>query len=215
MTIDPVKIPQNVYVEDHIVGSISLRQIIICLLSGGLSYGIFASVQAAGLLSGVMATLSWTPLVIGAAFAFIKINGITLTRFCLLIIEKTDKPAIRVWAPRRGITISLGAASAKSEKEVHNEKVVAEAKHRADEKRSRIHELSALLDKGPDETDEEIQQPDLPAISSPEPERSSLPVDKNRVRAEPLDGGTSTLDGVHPPVVEAVVIRDITPPALR
>src|SRR3989338_1763761 len=141
MTIDPVKIPQNVYVEDRIIGSITLRQIIICLLTGGLSYGIFASLKTIGLMSAVTGVLAWTPLVIGAAFAFVKINNITLTRFCLLMLEKTDKPAIRVWAPRRGIMISLGAASAKSEKESQTEKKMEAAKRRAEEKRSRIHEL--------------------------------------------------------------------------
>ena len=206
MTIDPVKIPQNVYVEDRIIGSITLRQIIICLLSGGLSYGLFASTKAAGALSMVTGVLSWTPLVIGAAFAFMKINGISLTRFCLLMLEKMDKPAIRVWAPRRGITISIGAASLRSDKEAAQEKKMEEAKRRAEEKSKRIHELSELLDKGPEETDDQGH-----TIERTTPAASSLPVDKSRVSAEPLESSTP-FDAVQPPSVARALIRDIAPP---
>lgn len=209
MTIDPVKIPQNVYIEDRIIGSITLRQIIICLLTGGLSYGIFASMKAVGIMSAVTGVLAWTPLIIGAAFAFVKINGITLTRFCLLILEKTDKPAIRVWAPRRGITISIGAASLKSDREIANEKKAEAALHRAVEKRERIHELSALLDKGP--SDPEIpQEPDMPL---PEQQQSAfpLPVDKARIRAEPMTEN-GTLNSVRSPSIEPSLVRDLAPP---
>ncbi|TSD00081.1 MAG: Uncharacterized protein Greene101449_367 [Candidatus Peregrinibacteria bacterium Greene1014_49] len=188
MTIDPVKVPQNVYVEDRIIGSITLRQIIICLLTGGISYGIFSSIKAAGVMSGVAGVLAWTPLVIGAAFAFVKINSITLTRFCLLMLEKTDKPAIRIWAPRRGITISIGAASMKSDNEITKEKKAEEVIHRAEEKRERIHELSALLDKGPDDppSDAEQRQEQNAEISEELQSAPALPVDKTRVRVEPL-----------------------------
>lgn len=211
MTIDPVKIPQNVYVEDRIIGSITLRQIIICMLTGGLSYGLFASIQATGLMSSVTGVLAWTPLVIGAAFAFVKINGITLTRFCLLILEKTDKPAIRVWAPRRGITISIGVASLKSDKEVAEEKKIEEAKRRAQEKRSRIHELSELLDKGPSES-ELSGEPEAAALPEETIAAPALPVDKNRVQAEPLEDN-AVLDGVTPPLEDTVLIRDVAPPS--
>lgn len=207
MTIDPVKIPQNVYVEDRIIGSITLRQIIICLLTGGLSYGLFSSMKAAGAMSIVTGVLSWTPLVIGAAFAFVKINGISLTRFCLLMLEKMDKPAIRVWAPRRGITISIGAASVKTDKEATEEKRMEEAKRRAEEKRKRIHELSDLLDKGPEEVDDQGH-----AIERTAPAASSLPVDKSRVSAEPLES-SAPFDAVQPPSVARALIRDIAPPS--
>lgn len=207
MTIDPVKIPQNVYVEDRIIGSVTLRQIIICLLTGGLSYGIFASLKSAGAMSMVTGVLAWTPLVIGAAFAFVKINGISLTRFVLLILEKMDKPAVRVWAPRRGIMISIGAASLKTDREIAQEKKVEEAKKRAEEKRRRIHELSELLDKGPEEADEQGH----PIARSPAPV-PALPIDKSRVSAEPLEH-PAALDGVSPPSLPQPLIRDIAPPA--
>ncbi|OGJ62978.1 hypothetical protein A3C37_02200 [Candidatus Peribacteria bacterium RIFCSPHIGHO2_02_FULL_53_20] len=209
MTIDPVKIPQNVYVEDRIIGSITLRQIIICLLTGGLSYGMFASVKAAGILSAVTGVLAWTPLVVGAAFAFVKINGITLTRFCLLMLEKSDKPAIRVWAPRRGITISIGTASMKSDREVASEKKIEEVNRHKEEKNRRIHELSELLDKGPSDADL-VEEPDA-VIAEETSAAPTLPVDTTRIRAEPLTEN-GTLDGIRTLPTASSLIRDIAPP---
>jgi hypothetical protein len=209
MTIDPVKIPQNVYVEDRIIGSITLRQIIICLLTGGLSYGIFSSIKAAGIMSSVTGVLAWTPLIIGAAFAFMKINGITLTRFCLLMLEKTDKPAIRVWAPRRGITISIGTASVKSDRESAHEKKAEAAMRHAEEKNRRIHELSTLLDKGPSDVEStEEQHVTIAEIPSAV---STLPIDKERVQVEPLRENR-LLDDIHTPPATASLVRDIAPP---
>ena len=214
MTIDPVKIPQNVYVEDRIIGSITLRQIIICLLTGGISYGVFSTTRAAGLLDPVTGALSWTPLVVGAAFAFVRINGISLTRFCLLILEKTDKPAVRRFASRRGITISISTASLRSEHEIEKEKQTEEIKRHEDEKRQRIHELSALLDKGPAEGDapEEALDPLIDSAKS----SSTLPVDKSRISAEPLESTAAPLDGLQTaPRAADALIRDIAPPVTQ
>ena len=211
MTIDPVKIPQNVYVEDRIIGSITLRQIIICLLTGGASYAIFSSLKSANYLTELTGILAWTPFVIGAAFAFIKINGITLTRFCLLLLEKADKPAIRIWAPRRGITISIGTASMKSDKEVTNDKKIAEVKRHEEEKKRRISEISTLLDKGPSDPEsiEGKENHSSEQLSSSPP----LPVDKTRVRAEPVLGNEAgTTERASSP--RASLIRDIAPPAI-
>lgn len=210
MTIDPVKIPQNVYVEDRIIGSITLRQIIICLLTGGLSYGIFSSMKTAGILSAVTGMLAWTPFIIGAAFAFVKINGISLTRFCLLIMEKIDKPAIRRYAPQRGIVISISTASMKSEHEIMKEKQAEEAKRRAEEKHNRIHELSELLDKGPADPETSGEVSSVPAeIRSTQP---TLPVDRSRVRAEPLEGGGNAIDGLGLSPTPDPLVSDIAPP---
>lgn len=207
MPIDPVKIPQNVYVEDRIIGPITLRQIILCLLSGALSYGIFSSIKAAGALSPVTGVLAWTPLVIGAAFAFVKINGISLTRFCLLILERMEKPPRRAFAARRGITISISTGVLK-DKDEHAETPKA-APQTSDRKQERIRELSALLDQGPEfaseETAEEAEDVD------------PLPVDKSRVKAEAMDPRT-TVDGIAPQETERrspSPFRDIAPPSTR
>ncbi|MDD5075396.1 MAG: PrgI family protein, partial [Candidatus Peribacteraceae bacterium] len=80
MAIDPVKIPQNVYVEDRIIGPITLRQLIIVLLTGGLSYAIWGAMKSAnGGYIGIIGTIiAWIPCAIGVVFAFVKIQGIGL-----------------------------------------------------------------------------------------------------------------------------------------
>ena len=40
MPIEPVKIPQNVYIEDRIVGPLTLRQTLIMAIGGGFSYAL-------------------------------------------------------------------------------------------------------------------------------------------------------------------------------
>jgi hypothetical protein len=207
MTIDPVKIPQNVYVEDRIIGPITLRQIIICLLSGALSYGFFSTLKTAGALTPITAVFAWTPLAIGAAFAFVKINGISLTRFCLLIAERMEKAPVRRWSPRRGITITISTGTAKTEEEIVQEQKMKTATKHAEEKHKRIRELSVLLDRGPESADDETD-----AMTN---ERShSLPVDRTRITA---DANTApSVDGFQAPARgegQVDFVRDITPPS--
>jgi hypothetical protein len=207
MTIDPVKIPQNVYVEDRIFGPISLRQIIICLLTGGVSYLLFSSLAAMGQTSIFAKAIALMPFLLGTAFAFVKVNGITLTRFCLLMIERADKPRTRVWSPRRGIIISIGTASVKSTEEIAKETRLEAEKRREDEKRKRIAELSNLLDNAPSSS---VQTQDLVEQKQAQMESSTLPVDKSRVHAEPLSSDTTT-DIARPEHTATPVVRDISP----
>ena len=98
MPIDPVKIPQNVYIEDRIVGPLTLRQIITMAIGGGISYSIYASLaKAYGHVDLITTIIVWLPAVISAAFAVIKINDLTLSRILLLVIERMLKSPFRIW----------------------------------------------------------------------------------------------------------------------
>lgn len=207
MTIDPVKIPQNVYVEDRIFGPISLRQIIICLLTGGISYMLSSIFAAAGATTILTRILGLLPFILGTAFAFVKINGITLTRFCLLMIERMDKPSVRLWSPRRGIFISIGSARIKSAEEIAKETRLEAAQRREQEKRRRIEELSGVLDSAPSAA---VEKERLIAEREEAEAKSQLPVDRSRVKAEPLkdNENTDTLTLQTSPSM----VRDITPP---
>lgn len=218
MAIDPVKIPQNVYVEDRIVGPITLRQLIIVLLTGGFSYMLWTGIKTStGYVDIPLSILAWTPCAIGAAFAFIKIQGISLFRLCLLLVEKMDKPAVRQWAPRRGISINFQFSSTKKDKgrsapapvQPHQEK---------------LEELSILLDRGPTtrhppKAEDEPATPPVDQESTEEPRR---PVHPERITASapqgecgPLDDITPTakLDAPRPSSADALpLLRDILPP---
>lgn len=194
MPLEPVKIPQNVYVEDRIIGPITLRQIIIVMVSAGISYAIWASMKSAdGTVSGVKTGLAWTPTIIGIIFAFVKINGISLTRIIMLLIERIEKPARRVWMPRQGIYINI-VTNAKADTENRGRQATQEHKEEG-----RIEELSKVLDKGPPEDEEETQ--------------AVRPVNPDRVQAEtrrkPVD------DITEQPRLQrggGGLLRDITPP---
>ncbi len=155
MPIEPVKIPQNVYVEDRIIGPITLRQIMITMVSAGISYAIWAAMKASGPVDAVQTTMAWIPTVIGVLFAFVKINGISLFRILLLVIERIDKPGKRVWSPRTGIYINIVTKPAKDEPKQTQQAPKPE-------KDEHIKELSEVLDLGPEEEEPVIPKPVQP-----------------------------------------------------
>lgn len=210
MAIDPVKIPQNVYVEDRIVGPVTLRQIIMCLIGGGTSYAlwtVFSKSGATGLLSIL---ISCTPITVMAAFAFVKINGISLFRMCLLMIERMEKPTLRVWTPRRGLAINIQF--------VTGDKGTTQKAAVVDKHTERIQELSQMLDEGHDDLD-----PALNAAVDASPAFQDTPVDPSRISVAPSRSQSAPLDGIAPlpreqsthqapPVSGDGLLRDIRPP---
>jgi len=221
MAIDPVKIPQNVYVEDRIIGPVTLRQLIIVLLTGGLSYAIWGAMKSAnGGYVGVPGTIvAWIPCAIGAAFAFVKIQGISLMRFCLLMIEKTDKPAIRKWTPRRGVSINFQFIANMEEEE--KKKKPQEPHH------EKIEELSAFLDRGPvmrtQQKKREFDENSSPAEEIiDETDLDMKPVDPTRISISPREEAERPLNDITPqeskiaasPVTQTsrMLMHDIFPP---
>jgi hypothetical protein len=108
MPIEPVKIPQNVYVEDRIVGPVTLRQLIITGVGGGISYIIFSILTKAGFTGITIKVMCGIPALIAAMFAFLKINDLSMLRIILLFVEGMNKPRQRVWSPAcAGLSINL------------------------------------------------------------------------------------------------------------
>ncbi len=81
------KVPQNVQREDQILWFITLRQLIMLLVGFGISYIIFNNMKKKYDLDTIAQILIWTPAAISAIFAFLKVKGIPLVQFILLIIE--------------------------------------------------------------------------------------------------------------------------------
>ena len=144
MPIEAVKIPQNVQIEDKIIGPISLRMIIIMLIGGGISYLLFAAVQSAGVTSPVALVATWIPLMVAVAFSFIKVHDMSLFRIVLLMLERTQKPNIRVFTPRKGrdITAVMPLSSTQKSNKVQLKPIAG------------VRELSTMLD-------EELTEADL------------------------------------------------------
>jgi hypothetical protein len=220
MPVDPVKIPQNVQIEDKIIGPLSLRQMIIIMAGGGISYVIYAMIQKTyGSITIPLTVIAWTPCAVAAAFALVKVNDLSLLRICFLLLERMQKPSVRTWAPRRGIFINIRVSGKLDEKAAQ---VAAAA---SQEKSSdRIAALSAAVDQTlPVQADDPASAPDtvadltapahdavLPAndtlpvagASRPGP---PLPVDPTRIKADkPIEPET-------PKLSDLSVFRDIFP----
>jgi hypothetical protein len=174
MSLDPVKIPQNVYIEDRIVGPLTLKQTIIMTLGGGFSYMVFAMLQKSfnGNPGIVLTVIAWIPCAISVLFALVKINDLSLLRIVLLTIERVNKATVRTWAPRTGISINVRFSGNRPDK--------AKPEPRAEDERTakRIRELSSIIDRplenAPEAPMETIDA--MPAVTQ-QNTRSTAPLD--------------------------------------
>jgi len=107
MAIEAVKIPQNIYVEDRIIGPVTLKQLIITGLGMGISYVLYAMVTKSGVTNIPVLVMCWIPGFIAACFAFLKINDLSLFNIILLMIEGMNKNNVRYWSPHPGLSINL------------------------------------------------------------------------------------------------------------
>lgn len=147
MAINPVKVPQNVYVEDRVVGPLTLRQIILMMAGAGISYVMFIIVQKSNeSVAWPIAVVCWIPFFIAAAFAILKVNDLSLFRIVLLSMERMSKAPDRVWVPRRGLSIHIRTSSALDEEE-ENKKKKAKVPTQEDTA-TQIQRLSSIVDKG-------------------------------------------------------------------
>ena len=143
--MDYVKIPQNIRIEDKLIGPLSLRQIIIIAVGGGVSYTLYAMLNKTyGAVPPAAHLFIWLPLIFFAAIALVRINDISLTRYALLTFELMVKPRRRVFQPRRGLDVLPRAATSKKGKKEHEEEVKSVAK----KPEVKIKDLSALMDRG-------------------------------------------------------------------
>ena len=90
------KVPQNVQREDTIVGPLTMKQLVIVGVGGGLAYAAYA------ILAKDYTWQVWLPPValLGgatAAFAFAKIHGMTFYKYFVFFLEFVLLPKKRVW----------------------------------------------------------------------------------------------------------------------
>lgn len=214
MAIEPIKIPQNVYIEDRIVGPLTLKQIITVAVGCGFSYGLYSLlIQSYGKIPLPITVMAWIPGALSFVFAFIKINDLSLFRIILLMVERINKPETRVWTPRRGLTINIRTFTTPDEKQ-HKRADAALAGKNADQ----IEELSSLLDLSMQSLvpaaaggEEDALSPLEETVEEePEPVGSPRPVNPALVSVNAMEG-TST-DTVSPPRAGSVsIFRDLSP----
>lgn len=136
------KIPQNVQREDTIIGPVTMRQLIICGIGGGIAYSIYVSL-AKFYFWEVWIIPVGIVVAITAATAFLKIHDIPFYKFLLLFLEYMLLPKKRMWCKGEGdIFVSmLTPTQTKTRKDKK-----AENKEQTDmEKFKNLDELSKIL----------------------------------------------------------------------
>ncbi len=213
MPIEAVKIPQNVYVEDKIIGPISLRQLAISGIGAGIGYMFYGIAVKNGVRNVVGLAACWIPTVIAVAFAFLKINDLSLLRLILLFIESLNKPTIRYWSPHTGISINLITNQATKEIANTNNKItknasrLAEITRQMEKRQEEMNHLSAHDNPNPDALEpvktqiEEVDRKMQTRVDTGEAAQadrsqiSALPVNPRKIRADGLDPERS-IDGI-------------------
>lgn len=101
------KIPVDVQVEDKIVGPLTLRQLVIIGIGGGIAYAIYVLLQPKYIWT------VWAPpvlfiVILTLAFAFVRIHDMSFFKAILAFIEFSLIPKNRVWKQGEGdIMISV------------------------------------------------------------------------------------------------------------
>jgi hypothetical protein len=130
-------VPKFIDQEDKIVGPITVRQFLIMIVGA-----IFIAIA--------YALLRFTPFLVAAIFisvvtgvvAFLKINGRPFHFFFISFIERTKKPAVRVWNKE------LSDAELRHYLKVKKEEVVTAPARRARLSTSHLSQLSLVVDTG-------------------------------------------------------------------
>ena len=132
------KVPQNVQREDTIIGPLTLRQMIIVGLGGGIAYAIYISLAKTYFME------IWLPPVaivgaLTAAFAFLKIHNLPFHFFIMYMLEYHLMPKKRIWIQGTGTPFI-------SPFETIQEKKVEEAPKTAKKETKTLNELANVVD---------------------------------------------------------------------
>ncbi len=131
-------VPQFIDVESKILGPITVRQFVILLVMIGtlfIFYKVFDFVTF--LITGFFV------LVIGIAFAFVKVNGMPFHFFVLNLVVSLSRPSLRVW---RKENLDLRIEDEVKHEPVKMQDIVAQPRRSIN--RTRLSELSLVINTG-------------------------------------------------------------------
>lgn len=90
------KVPQDVQREDRIVGPLTLKQLIICGIGGGIAYAIYVTIGKYYALISTILPVGFV-VILTILFAFIRPHDIGFAEFLLIRIENFLLPNKRFW----------------------------------------------------------------------------------------------------------------------
>ncbi len=137
------KVPQDVQREDRIVGPLTLRQLIICGIGGGIAYAIYVILGKyyEPISSAIPAIVI---VLITILFAFIRPLDLTFTKFILVYLEFQLLPRKRPWIQASGEVFFNPFLTPKTKSKA-DKKAEEKAKQMTD-KSKKLEEISKILD---------------------------------------------------------------------
>lgn len=84
--------PQFIDKEDRIIGPITVRQFLICLVSAGIIFAEYKLLETSFFILALIPTAG-----LAGTFAFIKINGQPFHLFFVNFMQTQIRPKLRVW----------------------------------------------------------------------------------------------------------------------
>ena len=136
------KVPQDVLRPDKIVGFLTLRQLIIVAIGGGIAYSLYI------ILSKQYFIEIWLPpvafvAVITLAFAFFKFHEIVFEKLVPIFIEYKFRPRALTWQKMRGDALISVLNPIKR----GSAEFIKEVKLTEPERRKKLIEISRVVDK--------------------------------------------------------------------
>lgn len=148
------KIPQNVNLEDKILGPLTLKQFLYLLAAGMATFFSFSVFWQ--FAPGVFYVVTFTAWIIAVAFAFVRPNEQPFIKFAFAFLWFSLKPSRRVWDR----IPSLGEIDLTDQSE--EKATPKDNRPSPQEVRSRLQRLAHIVDtRGWEPTDDE--QPDITA----------------------------------------------------
>lgn len=135
------KVPQNVDMEDKIVGPLTLIQFMELIFAGLIFY---ACLRYGGVILTVFVGVP--VLLLGVALAFIKVQDQPFSHFALALVQFMVRPKFRVW--KKDATLERIAVPTAADPTQRKEALATQAEALANRQttRSQLQELSRALD---------------------------------------------------------------------
>lgn len=135
------KVPQDVQREDHIVGPLTLRQLIICGIGFSLAYAIYTMLgKDYELITALIPVIIIALITI--VFSFVKPLDLNFERYILFRIEALVLPSKRYWLKGTADPSRLVYVPAVSNRKKNVEKALDIDK----KKKKSLNELTKILD---------------------------------------------------------------------
>jgi PrgI family protein len=130
-------VPQFIDKEDRIIGPITVRQFLICLLSAGVIFVEYKLLETAFFILAALPTVA-----LAGTFAFIRINGQPFHLFFVNFLQSQVRPKLRVWNK------SLSLSEIRGAQQVVGLPAVEKVKPKKRPTSSRLRDLALVVNTG-------------------------------------------------------------------